>query len=304
MARLQGYTSSPSLQKSCLGCAKAKRKCDRLCPCSRCQAEGEVCRYRNLPWVDQATREAVDEARTKRASRLRDTKLARCSNDVFREGSIRAVAPCRTIQPSGLPMVWRPDAEDLKIIGVLLQDIPSACIYRPAPSAGSTPSLSPLIYLLQETQSVLSTQIATIFHFNQKQQQLLMHLSHRLWLEAPTSLPRIMSPRNSWLLAESIRRTIIAAHVLSTTMQLLTTGIVQYSPFLASLPFDSRVAMWDMQDDEPWLAYMDVHGAPLVSMREWMDGDETGNVRAGSALQRLALRLWRPWSVRKSIPYE
>jgi hypothetical protein len=160
--------------------------------------------------------------------------------------------------------------------------------------------------LLQATQSLLAVQVNDIFHIDSrirehahKQQHMLMHLAHRLWLEAPTSLPNTMTAHASWKLGESVRRTIIASHLLAAAAHASRTGIVQYQPFLASLPFDRRVALWDLEDGDLWLAYIDAKETPLVSLQEWLGGNENSYVKAASVLQRILLILYQPWTHRR-----
>lgn len=227
------------------------------------------------------------------------------------------------MQPSSPPILRSLEATDLKMLAVLLRDLPAACIYKSgitgvSPDVLLNPiiigkhikadisSMTALIDLLQATQSLLAVQVNCILHndsrfreYAQRQVRLLMQLSHQLWLEAPTRLPNTMTPYAAWKLGESIRRTIIASHLLATVARASNTAIVQYQPFLASLPFDRRVVLWDMEHDDPWLAYIDANQTPLVSLQEWLDGDETSHVKAGSVLQRILLILYQPWAHRR-----
>ena len=320
---------SPSLQKVCDACAKAKRRCDRLCPCSRCQADGIVCSYRNLPWFSRPALGATNAPVKWRKGETSDVffdgrnpdELAalRERNRYFTAGS----SPSRAMQPSSPQLLRSLEVADFKMLSVCMRDLPAACICESGMTGilpdvllnpmlvgeqtkAALSSINPLIDLLQATQSLLVVQVNSIFHndsrireYAQKQQHVLMQLSHRLWLEAPTGLPNIMTAHAAWKLGESIRRTIIASHLLAAAACAISTAVVQYQPFLASLPFDRRVALWNMGNDDPWLAYIDAKQTPLVSLQEWLDGDENGYVKASSVLQRILLILYQPWTHRR-----
>jgi hypothetical protein len=109
----------------------------------------------------------------------------------------------------------------------------------------------------------------------------------------------MMTAHAAWKLAKSVRRTIIASHLLAAATRASRTGLVQYQPFLASLPFDRRVALWNIEYGDPWLAYIDAKETPLVSLQEWLDGNENGNVKAASVLQKILLILYQPWTHRR-----
>jgi len=229
----------------------------------------------------------------------------------------------RAMQLASPPILRSLEATDLKMLSVFLQDLPAACIcesgltgvlpdvflgpiYAGEQIKDALSSMTSLMDLLQAAQSLLRVQVNSIFHSNsqirecaRKQQPMLMQLSQRLWLEAPTSLPDTMTAHMAWKLGESIRRTIIASHLLAAVASASDTAIVHYEPFLASLPFDSRVVLWSMEDDDPWLAYIETKRTPLVSLQEWLDGDENGHVKGTSVLQRILLILYQPWTHRK-----
>jgi hypothetical protein len=319
---------SPSLQKACNACAKAKRRCDKLCPCSRCQADGIVCSYRNLPWLSESKRGATNVPIKRRERQLivAFSKEFNQYEHINREETLHLPTPSslsRAIRPSPPPLLRNLEATDMNMLRTLLRDLPAACVCDSTIAGVSSDlllnpvlfgkqmetalfSTPPLIRLLRSTQLLLAVQVQTIFHhdsrirgYAQKQQQRLTQLSHRLWLEAPTSLPRSMTAHSAWKLGESIRRTIIASHLLTAVIRAMNTAIVQYEPFLASLPFDRRIALWDMEDNDPWLAYIDAKQIPLVSLQEWLEGGGNGHVIAASVIQRIMLILYRPWTHRE-----
>lgn len=227
------------------------------------------------------------------------------------------------VQLPSPPVLRNLDLVDLKMLGLLLQDLPTACIFPPGKTEVSTDvHLNPILFrkrgkttlssitsfldLLQATQSLLVVQVKGILHndcrigeFTRIRQHRLLQLSYRLWLEAPPSLPNAMTPHAAWKLGESVRRTIIASHLLVAITRACDTGVVQYEPFLTSLPFDRRIALWKMEVNDPWLVYIDAEQTPLVSLQEWLNGNENSHVAAASVLQRILLILYQPWTNRK-----
>ncbi|KIM93438.1 hypothetical protein OIDMADRAFT_61587 [Oidiodendron maius Zn] len=162
------------------------------------------------------------------------------------------------VRLSNPPVLRSLDLTDMKMLRPLLRDLPTACICSTGKSGVSTdvqfPSpITSVLDLLQSTQSLLAVQVNSILHnngrigeFPQMRQHMLIQLSHRLWLEAPTSLPNAMTPHAAWKFGESIRRTIIASQLLAAITGASKTAVVQYQPFLASLPFDRRISLWNM----------------------------------------------------------
>ncbi|PYH42572.1 Zn(II)2Cys6 transcription factor domain-containing protein, partial [Aspergillus saccharolyticus JOP 1030-1] len=79
---------------------------------------------------------------------------------------------------------------------------------------------------------------------------MLMSLGHRLWTQAPVQLPRTLSPRQAWLFAESVRRTIIVGFMLRSVYSLHTRNYSARTPFVDALPFDVRTGLWDAEGGE------------------------------------------------------
>ncbi|KAJ5115183.1 hypothetical protein NUU61_000942 [Penicillium alfredii] len=74
---------------------------------------------------------------------------------------------------------------------------------------------------------------------------ILAGIAGRLWHQAPIQLPQNLSPRHAWILAESVRRTIIMAFLLRSVYSLKTRKYSVRTPFVDALPFDVRTYLWD-----------------------------------------------------------
>lgn len=81
---------------------------------------------------------------------------------------------------------------------------------------------------------------------------MLQRWTHRLWSTAPRNLPESLSPWRAWLLAESVRRTLLASFLVRCTDSLLTCGYFIASAFCQALPLDARRGLWTADGDEEW----------------------------------------------------
>lgn len=80
-------------------------------------------------------------------------------------------------------------------------------------------------------------------HFN-----ALYHCNRRLWDMAPWNLPDHVDETTKWLMGESIRRTLIISLVLPDVLLNMSDGCFVYTGFVAIMPFDERMAIWDKID--------------------------------------------------------
>lgn len=69
-----------------------------------------------------------------------------------------------------------------------------------------------------------------------------------------TSKHRDQSPWQSWLLGESIRRTIIMSYALTMAISSFEYGYCSNWLFLESLPFDNRAGLWMAESPQAWIA--------------------------------------------------
>jgi hypothetical protein len=61
-----------------------------------------------------------------------------------------------------------------------------------------------------------------------------------------------LSPWQSWILAESVRRTILMCYLIEGIYHAWRLGWCTHRMFVYSLPFDTRGAMWHAQSEEEW----------------------------------------------------
>lgn len=115
-----------------------------------------------------------------------------------------------------------------------------------------------------------------------KLNDIIVHLSRKLWSEVPQELPSSMTPWRAWMFAESVRRTIIYSHIASAAHSLLTLGYACRTPFVDALPFDSRTWLWEIRSENLWERHNSSLEMPMVSLYEYTNFLEFGQSQAYS----------------------
>lgn len=130
---------------------------------------------------------------------------------------------------------------------------------------------------------------------------MLAGVARKLWQQAPIQLPRTLSPRYAWLLAESVRRTIIVCFMLRSAYSLNTRNYSVRTPFIDSLPFDLRTNLWDENSEIAWEDALSDSNDSMVSLHEWSDRLAAGRVHDVSCFSGLILAACKGKAV-SSIP--
>ena len=114
-------------------------------------------------------------------------------------------------------------------------------------------------------------------------------LTFRLWQQAPARIPASLTPRQAWLFAESVRRTILTSHLLRGTWSVFSRGYFLHTAFVEALPFDVRTSLWDsLSDPVQWPAIANF-GTKMVSYREYTDMWECGQIHGATKFGTLLL---------------
>ncbi|CRG88681.1 hypothetical protein PISL3812_05715 [Talaromyces islandicus] len=115
-----------------------------------------------------------------------------------------------------------------------------------------------------------------------KLNDIIVHLSRKLWSEVPQELPSTMTPWRAWMFAESVRRTIIYSHIAGAAHSLRTLGYACRTPFVDALPFDSRTWLWEVKSEDQWTRLNSNVNLPMVSLYEYTTFLEFGEAQAYS----------------------
>ncbi|GAB1207671.1 hypothetical protein APSETT445_006396 [Aspergillus pseudonomiae] len=130
---------------------------------------------------------------------------------------------------------------------------------------------------------------------------MLSNVGRRLWQKAPAQLSHTMTPREAWLFAESVRRTIIVAFMLRSVYSLLKRNYSVRTPFVDSLPFDVRTTLWDT-DHAAWDDATPVSLEHMVSLQQYSTMLESGAVHGISPFSALILAACKGKAV-SNVPY-
>lgn len=287
----------PNLQRSCQACIRSKRRCDRGVPgCNRCAEKSIECQYTNTPIaVGKGLRrdnqkegletpvfpEQLDRAfgpdiiRTFSADSLQQLKarLLSFSRYYERYGSAAFIHP-------NLATAYEETSPLEEVRGLLSErcgsqhrHIFSSLLHR------STHSTS-YMTLLALAQSALILAIPSLLAPSQTrptiQPAALWALTHRLWEEAPSSLPGL-SPWTAWLVAESARRTILMCNILIRVHMVSEKGFAVQSLCIEALPFDVRDGLWECRTQASWKRLVTSSGREsLLSAAEFVKFQRQG----------------------------
>jgi len=109
----------------------------------------------------------------------------------------------------------------------------------------------------------------------EKRQRMLYLWTRKLWMMAPSHLPSSLTQREAFLLAESVRRTIIVSSDFQALYHSTTFGWIEHNIFLDSLPFERRAALWDMSEEEFRISFANAK-QEILSWRELADMFDAG----------------------------
>ncbi|RDW66137.1 hypothetical protein BP6252_09772 [Coleophoma cylindrospora] len=158
-------------------------------------------------------------------------------------------------------------------------------------------------------QALLLLQILTLFNFHlppplrrasEQRIPLLRHWTQKLYLSAPAALPGAFSAYRAWIVAESVRRTILVSHKVEGIYAMLKEGVFAHTLFVEALPFASRNDWWGAAgggDAEPDGACVIPSEEPLgpvgltdlVSYREFRDAWVRGEIRELGLFEQLLI---------------
>jgi len=122
-----------------------------------------------------------------------------------------------------------------------------------------------------------------------KTSTMLEWIAERLWQQAPTQLPSSLSPKRAWLLAESVRRTIITSLMLRSAYSLHKRNYSVRTPFVDALPFDTRLTLWDNGSENEWNDLDSASNNSMISLHEYSNALEHGRVHDVTPFSALIL---------------
>ncbi|KAJ5925521.1 hypothetical protein N7454_008160 [Penicillium verhagenii] len=335
-----GPLKTVTLRRSCQACARGKRRCDQRLPqCSRCESRGANCEYVNEPLsihngIQKAPRKRANpQTHTARTAsppirlplRLEIAKEYDSSTIRFLVNELRAFPS--TFAENRKTMFIHPY---LYATGLpaCMRDMQALCkLHVQAEQQNRKAYLLPLIRqrsvelhrrlkkslsfdeLLGCSQALLLAQCIVALNdcdnpdtYSEGISVMLEGIAVRLWEQAPVQLPPTLSRRHAWLLAESVRRTIIVSLMLKSAYSLNTRNYSVRTPFVDALPFDVRTNLWDDDSDNTWAVEAPESPDSMISLHGYSDALERGHFRDVAPFGALILAACKGKEV-SSIPF-
>ena len=118
----------------------------------------------------------------------------------------------------------------------------------------------PLVDLLASIQSLMLFFFRYIFNHSRPWPaaepflDLLARWRAILWSSSVRRMPPDLTPWHSWLLSESIRRTMLMAYLLNGTFSAWKNGYCSHELFVEALPFCARGELWRAATAQEWSA--------------------------------------------------
>lgn len=309
-----GDPSKPvTLRRSCQTCIKGKRRCDQRWPkCSRCLGLGRDCEYINAPLTATFDNKRSSIRKNTQNSRFLTYPIR---PSLRLEIAKQYDQPAIQFLVNGLREYPRDFAKEYKTdflhpaiytsrVPAIIRDTNSLCkIYVQLEQLGHTHEILRHLQLkLDEIHRRLSRSstfdellglsqaliiILCILALNQDPSRpysegtgyMLERVAKGLWEQAPVQLPSTLTRRHAWLLAESVRRTIIVALMLRSAYSLKTREYSVRTPFVDALPFDVRTTLWDDDSSQDWDELNSASTDSMISLHEYSGAMENGSVR-------------------------
>ncbi|KAJ5942198.1 hypothetical protein N7516_002366 [Penicillium verrucosum] len=310
-----------TLRRSCQACIKGKRRCDQGWPqCSRCLGKDINCEYVNAPLTITSSgryvglnRSIVNVTPTPQIhaplqleiAKEYDPNIIQFLVAGLRDLPVNFAETGKTIfihpdlYPNGLPTAVREVHNICRlnmqtgrvnvILLSMLQQYSADLCHRLSHAATFEELLACSQALVLIQCMLVLNEDGNTSPYSEAISAMLAGIAGKLWQQAPIQLPRTLSPRCAWLLAESVRRTIIVCFMLRSAYSLNTRNYSVRTPFIDSLPFDLRTNLWDENSETAWQDALSDSEGSMVSLHEWSNGLAAGRVHDVSGFSGLIL---------------
>ncbi|CAG9950616.1 unnamed protein product [Clonostachys rosea f. rosea IK726] len=291
-----------SLRKACRNCTNAKRKCTVEVPqCARCAKRGLHCSYDLAPFNTAASK---PEAHKVSYNLPGDTKSGHCVMKTFDPSFSSVPGTCKLEQSNILEMVRLGLLSVQDLIkkrkpaifihpGLQVQDCYNHYLTLIDGQRGGVThpyfdhllkvdiEAVPISEALTAVQALIIHLSISLFVSDAVEQAIaegyidtLSCWSQALLISAQPKLPPLLSPWQTWLFGESIRRTIIMSHILRLAYYSLKHDLCSNCLFFESLPFDKRLGLWMAESPQAWIAAAQVRlgrdvGVQLSSLHQF-----------------------------------
>lgn len=315
---MSGTFKPVTLRRSCHACARDKRRCDQRWPrCIRCETRALNCEYANEPFAVSNGIQKAPRKRASPNNRMTGTPSPSPIRPPLRlEIAKEYDGAAIRFLVNGLRAFTNTFAEtckttfvhpDLYVSGLpaSIREMQLLCkLHVQADHQRRTTELFPLLQrrsaelhrrfkqslsfdeLLGCSQALLLVQCILALdgggdpdQYSENISVMLDGIAIRLWEQAPVQLPPTLSRRHAWLMAESVRRTIIVSLMLKSAYSLNKRNYSVRTPFVDALPFDVRTNLWDDDSDATWAVEAPESPDSMISLHGYSDALESGRFR-------------------------
>jgi hypothetical protein len=292
-----------TIRKACRNCTFSKRKCTIQVPqCDRCSKKGLQC----VPDLEPLSASAVDMKKDSEAqfNPFNDIKLGYCvvrtlaslpSHDpnIFKHEETFILDMMHFAVQSIHELLWKGKPALFIHPGLHIQGNYNhfAALTENQTGGVSHPCFKrllevdveavPILEALTAFQALLIHMSVSLFSPDSAEQAnaekfipILSLWTQALLIQAQPKLPATLSPWQTWLFGESVRRSILMSHAVSLLYASLKQRFCSTCLFFESLPIDRRLGLWLAESPQAWIATAGAKvgkevGEQLSSMHEF-----------------------------------
>ncbi|KAL6886762.1 hypothetical protein GGI43DRAFT_418319 [Trichoderma evansii] len=292
-----------TIRKACRNCTSSKRKCTIQIPqCERCSMKGLRCVYD----LEPLSASAVDSEKNHKAapSTFNDIESGYCVMKTFASCPSSIPGICNPeesiildtmhlVAQSVHDLLWKRKPAMFIHPGLHMQGNYNHYGMLVENQFGGVNHLGfkrllkvdieavPILEALTAVQALLIHMTVSLFSSDpvervnaEKAIDILCVWTQTLLTYAQPKLPAALSPWQTWLFGESVRRTIIISHAVALFFLSLKRGFCSNCLFFESLPIDRRPGLWLAESPQAWIAAAGVKlgkevGERLSSLHEF-----------------------------------
>lgn len=272
-----------TIRKACRNCTSSKRKCTIQVPqCDRCSKKGLQCVYD----LEPLSASPVDMKKDFKAasSTFDSVEVGYCviktlaslpsgNPEIYKHEETFILDTMRIVVQSVHELLWKGKPAlfihpSLHMHGnynhyAVLAENQTGGVNHPGFKRLLKVDIkaAPILEALTAVQALLIHMTISLFSLDALEQanaekftDLLSVWTQALLLEAQPKLPAALSPWQTWLFGESVRRTILMSHAVALLFFSLKHGFCSNCLFFESLPLDRRLGLWLAESPQAWIA--------------------------------------------------
>lgn len=272
-----------TIRKACRNCTSSKRKCTIQLPqCDRCSKKGLQCVY-DLEPLSAAVVEIKKDSKAA-SSTFNNIEFGYCvmktlaslpsvNPGIYKHEETFILDTMRIAVQSVHDLLWKGKPAlfihpGLHIQGnynhyAVLTENQTGGVNHPGFQRLLKVDIKavPILEALTAVQALLIHMTISLFSLDSMEQanaerftDVLSVWTQVLLIEAQPKLPAALSPWQTWLFGESVRRTILMSHAVALLFFSFRHGFCSNCLFFESLPLDRRLGLWLAESPQAWIA--------------------------------------------------